>query len=169
MPKDIVQPLDKYVVRFPDGLRDKLKAAAAKNNRSLNAEIVFRLGGSDEFEGEERSDSNFGVADDGSEGLSSKAVQQALKLATDALERTVADHRKTLSQERYMLSQIRLMRALLDQVASTDGNLPHELLAIIRMLSQASTDADSTDERVAALVQEALNAIEQMDEQEALK
>lgn len=35
--------LDQYIVRFPDGMRDLLKAEAAKNNRSLNAEIVDRL------------------------------------------------------------------------------------------------------------------------------
>jgi hypothetical protein len=28
---------------MPDGMRDRLKAAAAENNRSLNAEIVARL------------------------------------------------------------------------------------------------------------------------------
>lgn len=35
--------LDKVIVRLPDGLRDRLKAAAASNNRSMNAEIVTRL------------------------------------------------------------------------------------------------------------------------------
>lgn len=35
--------LDQYIVRFPDGMRDRLKDEAAKNNRSLNAEIVARL------------------------------------------------------------------------------------------------------------------------------
>lgn len=38
-----IQPQDKYVVRFPDGLRERLKKAAEANNRSLNAEIVARL------------------------------------------------------------------------------------------------------------------------------
>ncbi|MEW6257433.1 MAG: Arc family DNA-binding protein [Pseudomonadota bacterium] len=31
------------MLRLPDGMRDRLKAAAAENNRSLNAEIVSRL------------------------------------------------------------------------------------------------------------------------------
>jgi plasmid stability protein len=35
--------LDQYVVCFPDGMRDRLKEAAAANNRSMNAEIVARL------------------------------------------------------------------------------------------------------------------------------
>lgn len=34
---------DQYTVRFPDGLRDRIKAAAEVNNRSMNAEIVARL------------------------------------------------------------------------------------------------------------------------------
>lgn len=32
--------LDQYIVRFPDGMRERIKAAAEKNNRSMNAEIV---------------------------------------------------------------------------------------------------------------------------------
>jgi hypothetical protein len=37
------QDQEKYVVRFPDGMRDRLKAAAELSNRTLNAEIVARL------------------------------------------------------------------------------------------------------------------------------
>ena len=35
---------DQFVVRLPDGLRDTLKARAAANHRSMNAEIVAILG-----------------------------------------------------------------------------------------------------------------------------
>ena len=34
---------DKYVLRFPTGMRDTIKAAAKANKRSLNAELVARL------------------------------------------------------------------------------------------------------------------------------
>ena len=34
---------DKYIVRFPDGMRDQLKEAAKASNRTMNAEIVARL------------------------------------------------------------------------------------------------------------------------------
>lgn len=37
---------DKYVVRFPDGMRDLIAAAAKRNQRTMNAEIVARLAGS---------------------------------------------------------------------------------------------------------------------------
>lgn len=36
--------LDKYMLRLPDGMRMRLKSEAQRNNRSLNAEIVYRLG-----------------------------------------------------------------------------------------------------------------------------
>lgn len=37
------QSEDKYVVRFPDGMRDRIRSAAEANNRSMNAEIIARL------------------------------------------------------------------------------------------------------------------------------
>jgi plasmid stability protein len=38
-----VQNADKYIVRLPDGMRDRIAEAAKANNRSMNAEIVARL------------------------------------------------------------------------------------------------------------------------------
>ncbi|MDP4022950.1 Arc family DNA-binding protein [Methylobacterium sp. NEAU 140] len=35
--------LDQFMLRLPDGMRDRLKAEAEANNRSMNAEIVARL------------------------------------------------------------------------------------------------------------------------------
>ncbi|MCQ0990351.1 Arc family DNA-binding protein [Jiella marina] len=46
MSKKPAQPQDKYVLRLPDGMRDRIKAAADVNNRSMNAEIIARLEGS---------------------------------------------------------------------------------------------------------------------------
>lgn len=34
---------DKFMLRLPDGMRERLKEAAAANNRSMNAEIVATL------------------------------------------------------------------------------------------------------------------------------
>lgn len=34
---------DKFVVRLPDGMRDKIAAIAAGNHRSMNSEIVMHL------------------------------------------------------------------------------------------------------------------------------
>ena len=37
------QVADKYVVRFPDGMRDRIAEVAKANGRSMNAEIISRL------------------------------------------------------------------------------------------------------------------------------
>lgn len=42
-PATKIQPQDKFVVRFPDGLRDQIADAARESGRSMNAEIVYRL------------------------------------------------------------------------------------------------------------------------------
>ena len=34
---------DKYVLRFPDGLREDIKAIAAQSRRSMNAEFIFLI------------------------------------------------------------------------------------------------------------------------------
>lgn len=41
---------DKYILRYPDGMREKIAAAAKANNRSMNAEIIARLQSSFEQE-----------------------------------------------------------------------------------------------------------------------
>ncbi|MFD0978043.1 Arc family DNA-binding protein [Tropicimonas aquimaris] len=43
MSENTPQTQDKFIVRLPDGMRDHIKAKAAKNNRSMNAEIVHAL------------------------------------------------------------------------------------------------------------------------------
>lgn len=34
---------DKYIVRLPDGMRDRIRDNAAANRRSMNSEIVYHL------------------------------------------------------------------------------------------------------------------------------
>ncbi len=34
---------ERFIIRFPNGMRDRIKEAADANNRSMNAEIVARL------------------------------------------------------------------------------------------------------------------------------
>lgn len=38
-----VSEADKFIVRFPEGMRSRIAEAAKVNNRSMNAEIVARL------------------------------------------------------------------------------------------------------------------------------
>lgn len=37
------QDQDKFIVRLPDGMREKIKDSADRNNRSMNAEVVHAL------------------------------------------------------------------------------------------------------------------------------
>jgi len=37
------QDQNKYIVRLPQGMREKIKEEAARQCRSMNAEIVFQL------------------------------------------------------------------------------------------------------------------------------
>jgi Arc-like DNA binding domain len=39
----VPQLADKYVLRMPDGMRDKITELAKANGRSMNAEMVFML------------------------------------------------------------------------------------------------------------------------------
>jgi plasmid stability protein len=34
---------DRYIVRMPDGMRDRIREEATRNHRSMNAEIVYQL------------------------------------------------------------------------------------------------------------------------------
>ncbi|MHB2265690.1 Arc family DNA-binding protein [Aliihoeflea sp. PC F10.4] len=54
MGKTPLQPEDKYVLRMPDGMRQRIKAAAESNGRSMNAEMVARLEDSFVFEAREQ-------------------------------------------------------------------------------------------------------------------
>lgn len=40
----------RFIVRFPEGMREQIEASAKENNRSMNAEIVARLSESLEME-----------------------------------------------------------------------------------------------------------------------
>lgn len=39
----LAKEADKFIVRLPDGMRDRIEQAAKANQRSMNAEIVARL------------------------------------------------------------------------------------------------------------------------------
>ena len=34
---------DRFIIRLPDGMRDRIKAAAAENLRSMNSEVLYHL------------------------------------------------------------------------------------------------------------------------------
>lgn len=44
MAESKVQDNDKFLLRLPDGLRDRISDMAAENGRSMNAQILFMIG-----------------------------------------------------------------------------------------------------------------------------
>lgn len=75
-PDRVPQEADKFIVRLPEGMRDILKARAAGNNRSMNAEIVAILGAA--------------IGDDSSLGAAS--VETLLKAVADRMGAAVQIH-----------------------------------------------------------------------------
>ncbi|MFP1681301.1 Arc family DNA-binding protein [Alloalcanivorax sp. C16-1] len=43
MKQDVSSQAEKFVVRFPSGMRGRITEIAARNHRSMNAEIVARI------------------------------------------------------------------------------------------------------------------------------
>jgi len=86
-----VRDQDKVMLRLPDGMRDRLKAFAAGNNRSMNAEIVARLetaefGLRDRFAGQALiavwgNPASMEVASNAGIGLASQTARWAYELA----------------------------------------------------------------------------------------
>lgn len=101
------QEQDKYIVRFPEGMREHLKEAAARSGRSLNAEIVTRL------------EASFA----GAYGAAGNAVDQVFVNAMQALvegPQPIADQfrLKLLSEYAdYQQTQTQSLRQFLDLVS----------------------------------------------------
>lgn len=77
---------DKFMLRLPDGMRDRIKAAADANGRSMNAEIVATL--------EEKYPAPRGLNFDGLDFQTVLAFMEAIELKAEASE----DSLRSLSQ-----------------------------------------------------------------------
>ena len=81
---------DRFQVRLPDGLRDRIKDDAAANNRSMNSEIVARLiGGTgiglrDRFAGQALTGTAMHLADYLADASFEDASTEAARLARSA-------------------------------------------------------------------------------------
>lgn len=108
------QDQDKYVLRFPEGLRDRLKEEAAMNGRSLNAEIIFRL-----------EESLIGRKDSSSiDEIATLAVQQMMKtqfaIGRADLERFHSKYEEIKGQE--ARAKTDLLRLVEDIMKRTSGD-----------------------------------------------
>ena len=121
--KVVSQPQDKYVLRLPDGMRERLKAAAESNGRSMNAEIVTRLQTSFDAEGATP------------EGLLHDAIEMAKSAAND-----MANQAEIL---KWSIEQQTVSMRLLEMIANTDGRLKPEFVEMLRgMLSRRGREQD---------------------------
>lgn len=83
MPEDRKpQSANKYIVRFPDGMRDQIAEAAKANNRTMNAEIVARLEKS--FDNDSSSRGLITVSMDEFDAVIESAVNRAVTQALKA-------------------------------------------------------------------------------------
>lgn len=80
---------DKVLVRMPDGMRDKLKALAKTNNRTLNAEIIARLQNS--FENRLLSQEQLSIIEDGAKVLGYTPNTEKFEQAVSAMATEVQE------------------------------------------------------------------------------
>ncbi|MEC5382136.1 Arc family DNA-binding protein [Aurantimonas sp. C2-6-R+9] len=89
-----IQTLDKFIVRLPHGMRDKISDAAKANNRTMTAEIVARLRWS--FE----AGLDFAAHNKDTKARSEQAAKRLMRIGlvepdtdrVDAIEKRLADH-----------------------------------------------------------------------------
>lgn len=100
---------DRYIVRFPDGMRDRIREEAEKNNRSMNAEIIARL---------EASLSSRDFASD----VSGKDLARTTRELMDIVDDLKGANRY------YILG----MRMILERILLDNGNVDDKTLAQIK-------------------------------------
>ncbi len=84
MPQDTPsRHLDQFLVRFPDGMRVRLKEEAAKNGRSMNAEIVTRLEST--FDADKINDAAYGPRMDASKKALMDAAMELIRRVEEDL------------------------------------------------------------------------------------
>lgn len=134
----------RITLRLPQWLHDDLVEAA--KNESLNAHIVQRL--QDSLEG--RTD-----------------WKAAAETALRSLEGAAADTRELTQELRVVVSQLKLMRHILDRVIAAKGKLPPDLKVLVDLLGVRDiADIDGTLHMTAKLLKEALDATEKKEQAE---
>lgn len=95
------QNQDKFVLRLPDGMRDRIKTAAEANNRSMNAEIVAAL--------EEKFPKPLGAVEDRIRHLADELLAIAKEIAANPLDgahRTaLAIHQQAIVAELHQIQE----------------------------------------------------------------
>ncbi|PZP59725.1 MAG: DNA-binding protein [Pseudoxanthomonas spadix] len=108
------QAQDKFVVRFPDGMRDKIAAAAEASGRSMNAEIVQRIENS--FEAVQALGDTVALARDAlAQADSWRVLVDHLQQALRERDAQAAENLQTIQE---LKQQVATIGAVVDRIAS---------------------------------------------------
>ncbi|HDR9877444.1 TPA: Arc family DNA-binding protein [Burkholderia cenocepacia] len=140
MSKDTKAPsrsADQFVVRFPDGMRERIANEAKKNNRSMNAEIIARL------------DDSFSAPDESHTiGQTAKLLVENTKLRLEMakLRNTVRPRRSGSETHEQAAADPSATPVLLHQMLEvTEGTekLRREVGALLDLLTSALTPEEA--------------------------
>lgn len=88
MPAPAKPDANKYIVRFPDGMRDRIKEAAEKSGRSMNAEIIHRLEQSLHYSDDPMGDKGEFAAITRSIGQVQSNIEKLISIVSDGTKKT---------------------------------------------------------------------------------
>lgn len=147
---------DKIMLRVPDGMRERIKEAAEKNNRTMNAEIVARLQASFD-KGKDKPISNYATVDHGDDPppldiyaqLAIHAERRALSAESDRIQ-LLQDELWTVNSWRETMYGQNCAHHL-EELAAGLAETIYELAELDEEIESARADADQAASKVPEL------------------
>ncbi|PTT42364.1 hypothetical protein DBR23_03665 [Acidovorax sp. HMWF018] len=144
---------DKFMLRFPEGMRAVIKEAAEKNGRTMNAEIISRLQASFD-KGKDRPISNYATVDHGDDPppldiyaqLAIHAERRALAVESEKLQ-LLQDELWTVNSWRETMYGKNCAHHL-DELAAGLAETIGELSELDEEIESARADADQAANKV---------------------
>lgn len=99
--------LDRYIIRFPAGMRERIAESAKRNKRSMNAEILLAL--DDYYRRQEHADA---IVDEAAQQDSGSVVLFTEGTGHDLLEKLKTALDENLKTRQLMNQQLKLLRDL---------------------------------------------------------
>jgi hypothetical protein len=129
---------DQFVLRFPEGLRDKVKDAAEESGRSMNAEIITRI---------EAYDSGGDVAEEWKRRFEEEhQAYKRIEALYDGTLDVAMNYRDLLGTAKgQVLQHAGIIKSLASMIQNLDGPPPPEL---VDLASRLETAASETKERL---------------------
>lgn len=132
---------EKFVVRFPDGMRDRIREVAERNNRSMNAEIIARLEAS--FDPSQGSAGFLGDSIHDILGRSTRGVDSMLELEESL--RNAAHISESLKSIDF--TAIESITKMLENMTKATQELDKDKMELIKKLSSQSA-SDILQEKI---------------------